>query len=140
MQNEIIGEAADVLTEHSPDKVHVMKYSNNDFFKLRDEDRSFNGVNCLSNLRIKGLNSDIKKVVDDYKTNGYGNPEAMEACLGQLDAIVLHQCGNHDECKHGKWCTYLKVKTENLRWRAREIALEAANVSNRPHDGKNMSL
>ena len=79
-------------------------------FKIRQEDKSYSGVNLLSNLRIKSLVSDIKEVVDDYEKNGYGEDSARAACIKQLET-------SHDE-----------------------IAEEAALTSSRPHGGKNMSL
>ena len=52
-QNEIIGTKANDVAEHLPDKGHVMKCQNNAMFKIRQEDKSYSGVNLLSNLRIK---------------------------------------------------------------------------------------
>ena len=140
VQNEIIGDATDNLAEHLPDKGHAMKCSSNTFFKVRDEDQLFNGVNCLSNLRIKKLISDIKQVVGEYDINGYGDPLAMEVCLKQLDAIVLHQYGNLDNCKHKKWCTFLMVKKENPSWGPDKIVENVVKDTSRPHGGGNLSL
>ena len=139
-QNEIIGTKADDVAEHLPDKGHVMKCQNNAMFKIRQEDKSYSGVNLLSNLRIKSLVSDIKEVVDDYEKNGYGEDIAREACIKQLETIVTHQCGDHTHCQHEKWCSYLKVKNAHPDWSEDEIAEEAALTSSRPHGGKNMSL
>ena len=109
-------------------------------FKIRQEDKSYSGVNLLSNLRIKSLVSDIKEVVDDYEKNGYGDDSARAACIKQLGTIVTHQCGDHSNCLHGKWCSFLKVKNAHPNWSHNEIAEEAALTSSRPHGGKNMSL
>jgi len=66
-QNKIIGSTANDLAEHLPDKGHVMKCENNALFKIRQDDKSYSGVNMLSNLCIKSIVSDIKEVVDDYE-------------------------------------------------------------------------
>jgi len=42
-------------------------------FKIRQDDKSYNGVNLISNFRIKSLVSDIKEVVDHYENNGSGD-------------------------------------------------------------------
>ena len=83
-QNEIIGKSVDNVAEHLPDKGHVMKCENNALFKIRQDDKSYNGVNLLSNLRIKSIVSDIKEVVDHYEVLGFGNDEARNICLKQL--------------------------------------------------------
>ena len=139
-QNRIIGESADDLAEYFPDKGHVMKNSNNTFHKVRDENKSFKGAAVLTNLRIKSLNADIKKVVDDYEENGYGNPDTRKACLRQLLAIVPHHCGLHDQCTDEKWCKFLKVQKEHPEWEEDDIAKQAAVETNQSHCGKNMSL
>ena len=130
-QNDIIGSNANNVAEHLPDKGHVMKCQNNAMFKIRQEDKSYSGVNLLSNLRIKSLVSDIKEVVDDYEKNGYGEDIAREACIKQLETIVTHQCGDHTHCKHEKRCSYLKVKNAHPDWSEDEIAEEAALTSSR---------
>ena len=84
--------------------------------------------------------SDIKEVVDDYEKNGYGDDDARAACIAQLEIIVTHQCGDHSNCRHEKWCSFLKVKNAHPNWSDDEIAAEAALTSSRPHGGKNMSL
>ena len=99
-QNLLIGTAADNLAEHLPDKGHVMKCKNNALFKIRQDDKSFSGVNLLSNLRIKSIVSDIKEVIDDYEVNGFGDEQAQSVCLRQLEAVVPHQCGDHSKCIH----------------------------------------
>ena len=139
-QNRIIGEAADGLAEHSPDKGHVMKCNNNALFKLRGEDKSLSGNHALTNLRIKSLTSDVKAVVDDYQQNGFCNDVARKACLDQMLAIVPHHCGDHDKCTNEKWCKYLVVKNEYPDLDERKIAEEAMARSHRPFGGKNMSL
>ena len=77
-QNEIIGASADNAAEHLPDKGHVMKCENNALFKIRQEDKSYSGMNILSNLRIKSLVSDIKEVVDDYESHDMGDDDARD--------------------------------------------------------------
>ena len=139
-QNQIVGPSANDLAEHLPDKGHVMKCENNALFKIRQDDKSYSGVNLLSNLRIKSIVSDIKEVVDDYERNGLGDVTAREACIDQLEAIVTHQCGDHSKCIHEKWCSYLKIKNTNPDWTDSEIAVEAAMTSCRPHGSKYMSL
>ena len=94
-QNQLIGTSVDNLAEHLPDIGHVMKCENNALFKIRQDDKSYSGVNLLSNLRIKSLVSDIKEVVDHYETTGLGDDVARSVCLQQLEAIVPHQCGDH---------------------------------------------
>jgi len=49
-QNLLIGTSADNLAEHLPDKGHVMKCENNALFKICQDDKSYSGVNLLSNL------------------------------------------------------------------------------------------
>ena len=80
-QNEIIGSIADNAAEQLPDEGHVMKCENNALFKIRQEDKSYSGVNLLSNLVIKSLVSDIKEVVGDYEKHGLDNVEAWSTCI-----------------------------------------------------------
>ena len=98
-QNQLIGTSMDNLAEHLPDIGHVMKCDNNALFKIRQDDKSYSGVNLLSNLRIKCLVSEIKEVVDhyEYETMGLGDDVARSVCLQQLEAIVPHQCGDHSK-------------------------------------------
>lgn len=138
-QNKIIGEAADNLAEHAPDRGHVLKCHNNAMFKLKAEDRSLNGVHALSNLRIKSLTHDLKEVLICYE-KGRGDPAAKKACLDQLPAIVTHHCGRHHLCKNEKWCTYLKIKKQHPDWTHDQIEEKAAEDTLRPHKGKYMSL
>ena len=139
-QNAIIGSAADQLAEHTPDRGHVIKCYNNRLHKAKKEDPSLRGVHALTNLRIKALNSDISGVIKDYEERGTGDESARRICLEQLEAIVPHHCGIHDNCKHEKWCTYTKVKNENPTWSKDEVTREAAKQSSRANRGKNMSL
>jgi len=88
------------MAEHLPDKGHVMKYENNALFKIRQDDKSYNGVNLLSNLCIKSIVSDIKEVVDHYEASELGDDMARTICLNQLDAVIPHQCGDHSKCQH----------------------------------------
>ena len=53
-----------------------MKCENNALFKIRQDDKSYSGVNLLSNLRIKSIVSDIKEVIDHYETDGLGDDKA----------------------------------------------------------------
>ena len=97
-------------------------------------------MHLLSNLKIKSLVSDIKEVVDDYEKNGFGADRAHTACIAHLETIVTHQCGDHSNCLHKKWCSFLKVNNAHPKWRNNEIDQEAALTSSLPHGGKNMSL
>ena len=54
--------------------------------------------------------------MDDYERNGLGNNTARVAYIAQLEAIVMHQCGDHSKCVHKKWCSYLKIKNTNPTW------------------------
>ena len=117
-----------------------MKCEYNALFKIRQDDKSYSGVNLLSNLQIKSIVSDTKEVVDHYETNGLGDDKARSMCLQQLEAIVPHQYSDHSKCKHARWCIYLKVKNIHPTWAEHEIAEEAVTTPSHPHDGKNMSL
>jgi len=90
-QNLLIRTAANNLAEHLPYKGHVMKCKNNALFKICQDDKSYSGVNLLSNLRMKTIVSDIKEAIDHYETNGLGDDKAWSVCLQQLEAIVPHQ-------------------------------------------------
>ena len=140
VQNEIIGSSADNIAEHLPDKGHVLKCNNNKLFKIREQDKTLKGVHALTNLRIKSINSDISRIISDYEEKGVGNEEARKACLEQLGAIITHHCGLHHDCKHEKWCQFLRAKNANPEGSESELAAEAARASNRSHEGKNMSL
>jgi len=74
--NDIIGSSADKASEHLPAKGYIMRCENNALFKIQQEDKSYSGVNLLSNLRTKSLISDIKEVIDDYEKHGLDNVEA----------------------------------------------------------------
>ena len=74
--NDIIGSSADKASEHLPAKGHIMRCENNALFKIRQEDKSYSGVNLLSNLRTKSLISDSKEVIDEYEKHGLDNVEA----------------------------------------------------------------
>ena len=139
-QNRIIGNSADGLADHSPDKGHVMKCNNNALFKLRKEDTSLRGVHALTPKRISMMNSDISATIDDYSRKGVGDPVAQKACLDQLAAIVPHHCGHHHLCKNERWCSYLKILKEHPDWDSHSIAVVAATESSRPLAGKPMSL
>ncbi len=108
-QKRIVGDTADGLADHSPDRGHVMKCNNNALFKLRKEDATLRGVHALTPKRIAMMNSDISATIDDYSKTGVGDPTAQKACLDQLAAIVPHHCGHHHLCKNERWCAYLKI-------------------------------
>ena len=139
-QNRIIGAAADGLADHSPDRGHVMKCNNNALFKLRKEDATLRGVHALTPKRIAMMNSDISATIDDYSKTGTGDPDAQKACLDQLAAIVPHHCGQHHLCRNERWCTYLRIQKEHPDWDVHSITVAAAAESNRPLNGKPMSL
>ena len=139
-QNRIIGFPANNLAEHTPDKGHVLKCNNNSLFKLRDEDKTLKGVHALTNQRIKSMNADVSKALAEYQEIGVGNTAARKACLEQIEAIVPHNCGKHEKCKHEKWCTYVQVKSKPPDWNGSQIAEEAARISTWPFNGRNMSL
>jgi hypothetical protein len=139
-QNAIIGSVADNLTSHRPDGGHVMKATSSSMFALRKKDRSFNGANCLSNMRIKSITRDIRKTIDHYTEVGVGDPVARRQCLDQIYAIIPHQCGEHHQCVNERFCTYLRVKKRNPDWRDGQIRTAAYHESTRALRGKNMSL
>ena len=139
-QNRIIGDAADGLADHSPDRGHIMKCNNNALFKLRKEDATLRGVHALTPKRIAMMNSDISATIDDYSKMGIGDPYAQKACLNQLAAIVPHHCGQHHLCKNERWCTYLMIQNKRPDWDAHSITVAATAESNCPLNGKPMSL
>ena len=98
------------------------------------------GAHALTNLQIKALNCNILDVLKYLEEQGTDNESARRTCLEQLEAIVLHHCGIHDNCKHERWCTFTKVKNENPTWTKDQVAAEAAKRSSRANGGKNMSL
>jgi hypothetical protein len=86
------------------------------------------------------MNSDISATIDEYSKMGVGDPAAQKACLNQLAAIVPHHCGQHHLCKNKRWCTYLKIQNLHPDWDEHSITVAAASESNRPLNGKPMSL
>lgn len=139
-QNEIMGTAADDLADHVPDLGHVLKCLSNSLFKLREVHKSLKGANCLSNLRIKAIVRDVRKVLDWYKETGVGDVEARQDCLDQIDATIPHHCGDHTHCVHERFCSYLKVKNEYPDFTEEEIKAEAFKISKRALRGKDLSL
>ena len=143
-QNRIIGEAADGKADHSPDIGHNNRCQNNAMHKLMEKDKSFKGKLGLNNLRISSMTSDtsqiLKELARNYEIYGPGHKPSINACQEQLGALVYHHCGIHDKCKHERWCTFLKVKNEHPEWSEDRIAAQAAEETNRPHEGKDMSL
>ena len=103
-QNRIIGASADGVADHSPDKGHVMKCNNNALYKLAKDNPSIRGVHALGSKRINMPNLDISATLAEYSKMGVGDNVAWQACLGQLDAIVLHHCGQHYLCRNERWC------------------------------------
>ena len=75
-----------------------------------------------------------------YKDAGVGNSTARKECLDQLEAIIPHQCGDHQFCVHERWCTYLKVKNKNPDWRDEQIRAAAYHESKRALRGQDLSL
>jgi hypothetical protein len=94
-QCRIIGAAAVGKADHSPDKGHVMKCLSNFFFKLKEEDASLRGVHALTPVRIKMIVTDISAALSNFTSLGVDDQAAKRACLDQIDAIILHHCGNH---------------------------------------------
>ena len=139
-QNKIVGAPLDDVAEHVRDKGHIMKNHNNFLFDLRKADPTLKGAHALTNQRIKSMVADTSAVVTKYTEQGVGNEAARKVCLDQIEAIVPHHCGQHDKCKQEEWCTFTKVTREHPEWSADQVAKEAAAVSNRPFDGKNMDL
>lgn len=140
VQNRIIGEAADGKAEHIPDGGHVTKCQNNEFFRIREKDPSFKGNHALSNLRIRSLNSMVKRPIKKYREAGVGNEAARKKCLDQIGAVITHSCGDHSKCFDEEFCTHLKVKREHPDWSNEEIQSEVAKTTRLPFGGKNMSL
>lgn len=139
-QNEFIGLSADDLGDHLPDLGHVIKNLSNLLFKLRDVDTSLRGVNCLHNLRIKAIVRDVRKVIDWYRETGVGDDAARQEAITQINATVLHHCGDHSLCVHERFCSYLKVKKQHPDWEDHSIRKEAHSISKRALRGKEMSL
>ena len=139
-QCRIIGAAAVGKADHSPDKGHVMKCLSNFFFKLKKEDASLRGVHALTPVRIKMIVTDISAALSNFTSLGVDDQAAKRACLDQIDAIILHHCGNHKLCKDEKCCTYTRVKNANPEWDEDVIAAAAVQESFRPLGGKSMSL
>ncbi len=92
-QNRIMGAAADSLADHSPDKGHVVKCSNNALYKLAKDHQSLSGVHALCPKQINMLNADISATLKEYSNMAVGDHVARQACLDQLEAIVIHHCG-----------------------------------------------
>jgi hypothetical protein len=129
-QHDTIGPSADNKGDHRPDLGHTVKGSSNDMFKLRETDKSFRGKNCLSNVRIKSIQSDITSVIRSYNPH-VGNAERRDECLVQLRAIVRHHCNNHSCCKNENFCSNLKVRNEHPDWNEEQIQEEALKRSKR---------
>ena len=143
-QNRIMGEAVDNLADHSPDKGHVLKCSNNGIHNLVKKDKSFGGKHGLTNLRISSLVSDQASILDSLKRNyeihGHGHAQSKKEALEQLEALTYHHCGIHDKCHHEQWCTFTYLKNRHPDWSNETIAEQAAIDSQRPHEGQNMDL
>ncbi|KAL7525158.1 hypothetical protein ACHAXR_004559 [Thalassiosira sp. AJA248-18] len=116
-----------------------MKCQNNALFDLRGKDKTLAGVAGLSNTNIKSFTSDINTVVTEYEDH-LGDDAARKECLDQLKAVVTHSCGDHSNCKHEKWCSFLRVKNQHPDWTDEEITIQATKESHRPLGKRNMSL
>jgi len=138
-QANIIGDAADGKAEHDPDYGHVQKGVNNGMFHIREQNPSFKGARCLSNVRIKSMHSDFRKPIKQYKEEGIGNNDARSKCLRQIESVVYHHAGDHSKCFQAQYCTFIEVKNQHPAWTEEEIQTEAANRSKR-HGGKSMSM
>jgi hypothetical protein len=85
--------------------------------------------------------TDIRAALSNFTSLGVDDQAAKRVCLDQIDAIILHHCGNHKLCKDEKCCiTYTRVKNANPEWDEDAIAAAAVQESFRPLGGKSMSL
>jgi len=137
-QTEILGDDAKGRGKHVPDLNHVIKNHNNAMHDIAKKDPTIRGKLGLNNLRIKSIESDLTKVIQDYHPN-VGQPEARQKCLDQINAIILHHCGNHKCCKHEEYCTAVRIKKENKFLPPSEITKLTAKATKR-FDGITMSL
>lgn len=137
-QTVILGEDAKGRGKHVPDLNHVIKNHNNAMHDVAKKDPTIRGKTGLNNMRIKSIESDLTRVIQDYHPK-VGQPEARQICLDQIHAIVYHHCGIHKYCKHEKYCTALKIKSENKFLPPSEIAKLTAKATKRC-DGITMSL
>lgn len=129
-QANIIGEAADGIAEHIPDKGHTIKNVNNGFYNARDKNPSMGGAQCVSNVRIKTMHTDLRRALDTCIAAG--NTEAAQCeCLKQMYATVPHHSGDHSQCFQPKYCSYLQVKNENPSWTEEQLETEALNRTKR---------
>jgi hypothetical protein len=127
------------VADHSPDKGHVIKRNNNNLYKLAKDNPPIRGVHALGSKRIHMLNSEFSATLAEYSKMGIGDNVAWQACLDQLDSIVLHHCGQHHLCRNERWCSYKKIEREHPDWDLSAIAVAAAQLSNCPLE-KPMSL
>lgn len=137
-QHQILGSVVDNKAEHFPDIGHTVKNSSNEMYKLRDKDTSFRGKNCLSNMRIKSISSDITKAVKEY-SNYVGDEVKRNECLDQLRTIIRHHCNDHSHCKQEKFCSHLKVRNEHPDWSEDEVNAEAISRSKRHKTSMDLS-
>jgi len=137
-QRDIIGDSVNEVAEHCPDFSHIIKDTNNDLFKTRDNDCSLNSRYCLSNARIKSIHTDIRESIKEYNEKR-GDSIAIQSCLDQLGSIICHHCGDHSKYKNENFCTYRRVKKANPNWDEDQIRQEAA-LQCKLHGGRTIDL
>jgi hypothetical protein len=114
-QNRILAPPSNNKSSYSPDFGHVIKNCNNEIYKLKTTDRSYEGVRLLSNRRITSIHADIRSVVKEYHAK-LGDAQARNDCVKRIAEIIPHHCGDHSLCKTIKFCTYLQTQKEHPEW------------------------
>jgi hypothetical protein len=128
-QNKIIGPTSNSKASYSPDFGHIIKNCNNEMYKLKATDRSYEGVRLLSNTRITSIHSDIRSAIKDYHAR-LGDDTARNECIQQISAMIPHHCGDH---------SLIQIQNEHKNWTTEQIQLAAATKS-KCHGGQIMQL
>lgn len=130
-QQQIIGPAVLNLARHLPDEGHLSKGLGNELWGITKEDSSFKSVHCLSAIRIKSIQSDVKGVVRSY-TPHVGDPLERQKCLKQLRAVVRHHCGDHSLCTHENgFCSFKTLEHNNQECTPEELKEKFKKKHNR---------
>jgi hypothetical protein len=92
-QNKIIAPNSNSKASYSPDFGHIIKNCNNEIYKFKASDRSYEGVRLLSNKRIISIHSNIWSTFKDHHAR-FGDDTARNESIQQISAIIPHHCGD----------------------------------------------
>ena len=127
-QNEIVGPAADDISEHQPDLGHTLKNVSGELYGICDKDSSFQGKGLLENGRILTIMADTCRGISQYHPF-LGDTDKRTECLKNIGNTIAHHCGNYSDCTNPTMCSFLEVKTKHPTWGEEEINAEVVKTS-----------